>query len=59
MDIIKILKLGERRRKNGTSVVFVDFAKAFDQVDRETLIKILKKRLGESFELHMYKQILS
>lgn len=47
VKLIKFLKLDCRGRKNkNNSVIFIDFCKAFDNVDREILFRIIGKRLN-------------
>jgi len=44
--MLQTLRIGQRGRKKGHLVLFVDFKKAFDLVDRQLLLQALSKRVS-------------
>jgi len=50
---VECLKVGIRGAKKKQLILFVDFAKAFDTVDRRLLLNILKHRISRPWVLQL------
>ena len=52
------MDLKRRGPKPDRYIVFVDLIKAFDSIDKNELLMILEKRIGNNGDLEMVKKLL-
>lgn len=57
-ELLKVLRIGVRGRKSHQFILFLDFKRAFDSVDRTKLMEILQLRLKDEATLGLITKLL-